>query len=744
MDAHQQGVIISLRTSLQLVFCSRSAAPELYTWCQLAFPGSCYLSCATSTGTSSFATTSNLTERTGFEVSLVAGQDAPADHTLQGSVLHNSWPSRHPDLATLRGGSHWDAVIVVSIPSADTPAAAPAAAPAGPLEAEAAAVYTNGQMDHQADGSSTSPLHSDSSSSATEGGHQPLQAGAIQHAAESVLILGLRGHRHDLERTLVNLQMLANQLTPVMQAHRQQLIEQAMHAVHTAHASATAVEDGGMAHMGTVDSYTIAAEDSDTNVDGAATAVVAAATANTAGPDPTPVPSPFAGLDGPPLPVAPMPGPGAERPGRRREQSGTLPLDQILSRNPSPVSPIPNQSMDRHFLDGISRQSSAQLSRLGSGLSRDILPAGQALPAAATSATVEHSSQEEGMSLAHRAAVATAAGTVTTAALPRNLATVHSGQGLPLDPQSPVGSVGGSSSADPQDSDSEPSRLVPTRGGQRDLLMCAGEEAEPDTFGQEAVTHDVDSQYDMAESHDSDLAAQLESEEAASRNGRQQQHPWLLYFYDRDMEQDFSRYHARQMLKVDAVSLLMALGIYIRLGFASGHAYAFQVPVTFGAMLFLLVTMLCGVICMQDKWTQYRQHALRMFAAVYVGVNALYLYPKYAKEAFSPSWLWLLRYSNTWVLLMTAVGLMVRFHVHLPLQLINFAVSAAILPHAICKAGFAEYVVWKCITVGVLSQFSIGVVLSSTLVALNEKRLRGMYLRSITLQSSVNGKNKMD
>ena len=79
---------------------------------------------------------------------------------------------------------------------------------------------------------------------------------------------------------------------------------------------------------------------------------------------------------------------------------------------------------------------------------------------------------------------------------------------------------------------------------------------------------------------------------------------------------------------------------------------------------------------------------------------------------------------------------------HLPLQLINFAMSAAILPHAICKAAFAEYVVWRCITVAVLSQFLIGVVLSSTLVALNEKRLRGMYLRSITLQSSVNGKNK--
>ena len=93
---------------------------------------------------------------------------------------------------------------------------------------------------------------------------------------------------------------------------------------------------------------------------------------------------------------------------------------------------------------------------------------------------------------------------------------------------------------------------------------------------------------------------------------------------------------------------------------------------------------------------------------------------------------------------MAVLSVQVRFHVHLPLQLINFAMSAAILPHAICKAGFAEYVTWKCITVGVLSQFLIGVVLSSTLVALNEKRLRGMYLRSIAAQNSVNTKNKND
>ena len=79
----------------------------------------------------------------------------------------------------------------------------------------------------------------------------------------------------------------------------------------------------------------------------------------------------------------------------------------------------------------------------------------------------------------------------------------------------------------------------------------------------------------------------------------------------------------------------------------------------------------------------------------------------------------------------------VRFHVHVPLQLVNFAISATILPSAICQAGYAECALWKCISVAVALQFLIGVLLSSTLVALNEKRLRGMYLKSISSQSSA-------
>ncbi len=84
----------------------------------------------------------------------------------------------------------------------------------------------------------------------------------------------------------------------------------------------------------------------------------------------------------------------------------------------------------------------------------------------------------------------------------------------------------------------------------------------------------------------------------------------------------------------------------------------------------------------------------------------------------------------------------VRFHVHVPLQQINFAISSVILPSAICQAGYADCALWKCISVGVALQFLIGVLLSSALVALNEKRLRGMYLRSISSQSSATAKVK--
>ena len=84
----------------------------------------------------------------------------------------------------------------------------------------------------------------------------------------------------------------------------------------------------------------------------------------------------------------------------------------------------------------------------------------------------------------------------------------------------------------------------------------------------------------------------------------------------------------------------------------------------------------------------------------------------------------------------------VRLHIHLPCQLVNFAMSAAVLPKAICKAGFSEYSSWECIAVGVSAQFLIGVMLSTGIVAVNERRLRGMYIKSITAQSAAATKSK--
>ena len=86
--------------------------------------------------------------------------------------------------------------------------------------------------------------------------------------------------------------------------------------------------------------------------------------------------------------------------------------------------------------------------------------------------------------------------------------------------------------------------------------------------------------------------------------------------------------------------------------------------------------------------------------------------------------------------------LQVRLHVHLPCQLVSFAMSAAVLPKAICRAGFPDHSSWKCITAGVSAQFLIGVVLSTGIVALNEKRLRKMYIGSKVAQSAAAKKAK--
>ena len=87
--------------------------------------------------------------------------------------------------------------------------------------------------------------------------------------------------------------------------------------------------------------------------------------------------------------------------------------------------------------------------------------------------------------------------------------------------------------------------------------------------------------------------------------------------------------------------------------------------------------------------------------------------------------------------------LQVRLHIHVPCQLINFAMSAAVLPQAICQAGFREHSFWRCCAVGISIQFVIGLVLSTVAVALNERRVRGMYMKSTAAHRLAQVKAKM-
>ena len=338
--------------------------------------------------------------------------------------------------------------------------------------------------------------------------------------------------------------MLAHQLTPVMHDHCQQLIDQATHAANTAHAAATAVENSGMpdAHMATDSSVSSDAQGSDaqdSDDDTEATAVATAATAEVAAGDlAAPVlcsaPSPFAALDVPLLPNFPG---GVDRQGRRREQSGSLPLDQMLSRNPSHISSVPSQGLDRLYLDGVSRQSSAQPSRLGSDGLREGSAPGHFVPAA-TAPTTGQLPQED-LAAEHSSAVA-------TAAPPKILATVFSGQGLPL--SSPASSLEPSASPEAEDSESEQSSSEPRKSDRRALLAAADEGVGGAATA--AVPAEIRSRRESAESKSADDLTQLKSEAEASHRESGQQHPWLLYFYDKEMERDYSEYHARQMLKV--------------------------------------------------------------------------------------------------------------------------------------------------------------------------------------------------
>lgn len=216
-------------------------------------------------------------------------------------------------------------------------------------------------------------------------------------------------------RTLDSLRMLSHQLTPVMHRFRQQLIDQAWHAANTAATAADRAADTA------ADTAARAADTAANSGDGAstdsinadpATDYVISATAQQQPPanspdsafhpplgNPTPhmVSSPFAmseaGAVGPFLPLGGV----TTRQGRRREISGSLPLEQMLSRLPSPVGSA--AVLDRGSSDGAASNRHASRLSSSSDLSQLALPAPSQPPTlppdpAADPTTAHHQTQD--------------------------------------------------------------------------------------------------------------------------------------------------------------------------------------------------------------------------------------------------------------------------------------------------------------------------------------------------------------
>ena len=180
--------------------------------------------------------------------------------------------------------------------------------------------------------------------------------------------------------------MLAHQLTPDMHSYQQQLIGQAL---HTASPSATATDASATAvypldlglgaeasWVSSSMSYDTANAIADVSPDLPATAVDPEIALLGAAASLSPCPSPFSELEEGPS----FPSEGADRQGRRREHSGSLPLEQMFSRVPSPLGSV--SGLDRQSSDGPSRPASRRTSRLGSALDLNHLlsAASQQLP----------------------------------------------------------------------------------------------------------------------------------------------------------------------------------------------------------------------------------------------------------------------------------------------------------------------------------------------------------------------------
>lgn len=288
-------------------------------------------------------------------------------------------------------------------------------------------------------------------------------------------------------RTLLNLRTLSHQLAPVMHDYRPQLIDQAQHAANTA----------------------------------AAVSAFASPLASTIPNSPC---SPFADVEDAFSPTLPQG--SSDRQERRREISGSLPLEQILSRLPSSSA----AACDQHVAEeGPSQFPSRRTSRLGASLdiSRLLYRAYSHLMVDADSAADLPTGQPAPVWSSGSPRGSAGGGVTRTEGYQNEGTTARLGEGMTSLLASGLGFLD-SLQENLTVEHSQPPITNPTAGSRRPLGL-----AEP-------------AEGSMQE-------AQLQAEvEARSRGQQHRQHPWLLYFYDRQTERDYGRYHAQQMAMVRA------------------------------------------------------------------------------------------------------------------------------------------------------------------------------------------------
>lgn len=270
-----------------------------------------------------------------------------------------------------------------------------------------------------------------------------------------------------------------------MHDYRQQLIDQAQHAANTA----------------------------------AAVSPFASPLASTIPNSPS---SPFADVEGALTPALPRGG-SVERQDRRREISGSLPLDQILSRLPSPLADSAAAG-DQHLAEGApTRFPFRRTSRLGASLDLSrLLYRASSHQMVDADAAADLPAGQLGQAWTPGSPRGSAGGGVTRTE--SEVPAARLGEGMTSLLASGLGFLD-SLREDPASEHSRPPTTNPTAGGRPPLEL-----KEPAEGGM------------------------LEAEEEARSRGQQQyrQHPWLLYFYDRQTERDYGRYHAQQMAMVRA------------------------------------------------------------------------------------------------------------------------------------------------------------------------------------------------